>query len=371
MTDWFAEIYEQDFESAVSAARRVLPSEDEALDVAQTIFTRVWCQGSTVKRLYTPGYFARAARNEALNVRKRLRRRDAFRSVVRANNRRCKRPDDSLHAVEIDEAVAVALKRLPARCQIVARLRYESSMTVSEIGTQMGISDKAVEKQLARARRHLKALRKFVESDGGGLMASELLYGGRRPLCRQGRMSTHMQVCGCTAPPRVQSHETGTLDRTRYECAKDMTLLSTAWISFLAPNASSSRWLVLIALLGSACAPEDQSGAFTRDVHYNEAEMNSARTLEVDAGDQVCADNLPECQFTDLTIVAAAPTGSTLLGDAGGQLYQFDPAGRFVRPIGRIGEGPGEYRAVMDASVRESGEIDVVDIRRLDRKSVV
>jgi RNA polymerase sigma factor (sigma-70 family) len=50
------------------------------------------------------------------------------------------------------------IERLPRRCAVVCRLVYLEELTHSEAARALGMSVKAVEKQVARARRRLRSL---------------------------------------------------------------------------------------------------------------------------------------------------------------------------------------------------------------------
>lgn len=65
-------------------------------------------------------------------------------------------------------------------------------------------------------------------------------------------------------------------------------------------------------------------------------------------------------QIQDLSV---APDGSIFVADLHPQsVRQYDPAGRFVRQIGREGEGPGEYRSLLGIEVLSGGNLAVWDL---------
>src|SRR5690606_17795069 len=81
------------------------------------------------------------------------------------------------------------------------------------------------------------------------------------------------------------------------------------------------------------------------------------------------AGDTPESTFGQVSILAVMPDGGVLLMDSksldGLIVRHFDANGKFVRNIGRKGEGPGEYmRTNMTVSVGKDG---VIVLRDSDR----
>ena len=73
------------------------------------------------------------------------------------------------------------------------------------------------------------------------------------------------------------------------------------------------------------------------------------------------ADGPPEQTFSSIAEIAIGPDGSIFVLDRpnGGTpfLRQYDAAGRFLRTIGRAGDGPGEYRAPSGLAVLRDGRV--------------
>ncbi len=178
------------------SAFEVLEDEDAAADAAQEVFRRLLAQ-ERWKQIDAPGrYFRMAGRNEAL---RRLRSRqhvvgdaeiDQWLSPLPG-------PDDPVEGAEFQRNLSKVLTRLPERCAEIVSLVVLRRWTQAEIAAHFGISVKAVEKQMARARRHLPSLVerdeegqfRWVSSfeDGGGvrLFACRYSWVRRRRACCQ------------------------------------------------------------------------------------------------------------------------------------------------------------------------------------------
>lgn len=153
----------------VAVGRRMLADADEAEDVAQEVFLRVWRHAEKWK----PG----AARFEtwmhrvAINLcYDRLRKR---RDVVM--DEPPERADDSpsafdaAHGRDVAAAVELALNALPDRQRAAIALCHYQEMTNIEAAAVMDVSVEALESLLSRGRR---ALRKALQSAHSELLAS-------------------------------------------------------------------------------------------------------------------------------------------------------------------------------------------------------
>lgn len=138
-------------------AYRMLGDAAEAEDVAQETFLRLWRSLDTW-RADAPliHWLQRVAYNLCID---RLRRR---RPVSLENAPEPLDPADSpagsLHRLELAEAVAQAIGRLPERQRAAVVFVHQEGLSNIETAELMGISVEAVESLLARARRSLRIM---------------------------------------------------------------------------------------------------------------------------------------------------------------------------------------------------------------------
>lgn len=164
------------------AAFHVLQCDDDAQDAAQRVFMRLWKSGGWRHIQRPASFFAEAGRREALSI---LRRRPPSFTSSEAAFALQSRPIDpgmasaAAHADRLRDALRV-IERLPPRCRLAFTLVVFEGMTHVEVARHLGISVKAVEKQVARARRHLLSLNEDGEVssflDGGGVGSPCRLY---------------------------------------------------------------------------------------------------------------------------------------------------------------------------------------------------
>ena len=139
-------------------AQRMLGDAQEAEDVAQEAFVRIWRQAPKWK----PGVarFDTWLHRVALNLcYDRLRRR---REVAQAEppERAYEgpAPDRGLQAQDVGRRVSAALQRLPKRQREAIVLCHYQEMGNIEAAAVMGVSVEALESLLGRGRRALRAL---------------------------------------------------------------------------------------------------------------------------------------------------------------------------------------------------------------------
>jgi RNA polymerase sigma-70 factor (ECF subfamily) len=163
-----AALFREHYAGLVGFVTRYVHAPDVAEEVVQEVFLRIWTQSEAEGRLeMTRAYLYGAARNQAITL---LRHEQVVRRHVA---RFAHGPEPSSGAtqqveVEADEltrAARRAIAALPERTRLVFLLSRERGLSHQEIAEVLGISLKAVEANVTRA---LKALRASL---GGALGA--------------------------------------------------------------------------------------------------------------------------------------------------------------------------------------------------------
>ena len=135
-------------------ARRRLSTPD-AEDVAQQAFEALFRAQAAGRTPQDPGayLFGTARRRVADLLRSRARRPApvALPEDWAALGERTL-PDEVLAGTEMRELVRVALGLLPGPDALVLRRRYRAGASIADIATSLGVTDKAVEMRLRRAR---------------------------------------------------------------------------------------------------------------------------------------------------------------------------------------------------------------------------
>jgi RNA polymerase sigma-70 factor (ECF subfamily) len=139
-------------------------SDEEAEDIVQDVFCRIWRMGVDWHPTGSArSYLYASVRNTAITVRNRKasEARIHERTVQEGGPERTMVPGPDAHFDGDDRAIEVwrAVAALSERRRSALRLRYEQELTVAEVGEALGITAKAAENILGRA---IKELRKQV-----------------------------------------------------------------------------------------------------------------------------------------------------------------------------------------------------------------
>jgi RNA polymerase sigma-70 factor (ECF subfamily) len=174
----FIDLYRTWWGVVCDAAEEVLASRHDAEDAAQRVFMRLWEHGTWWTIHHPRRYFYEAGRREALSSQRHrhpvpLRPLKETETPVLADP--APLPDHGLLQAERRKLAADLIGRLPRRCQEVCALVFLTGMGHREVAERLGITEKAVEKQVARGRRILRKVVGFEEwprvstfGDGGG-----------------------------------------------------------------------------------------------------------------------------------------------------------------------------------------------------------
>ncbi|MFC3944257.1 RNA polymerase sigma-70 factor [Pseudomonas gingeri NCPPB 3146 = LMG 5327] len=158
----------------LALAGRILGDADEAKDVAQESFLRIWRQAANWRS--GEARFDTWLHRVALNLcHDRLRRRkerpladdEDMIEVVDSTPP----PDEQLEATARSEQMAAALAALPDRQREAIVLQYYQELSNIEAAALMNISVEALESLLSRARRNLRSY--LAETSGEASLGRE------------------------------------------------------------------------------------------------------------------------------------------------------------------------------------------------------
>jgi RNA polymerase sigma-70 factor (ECF subfamily) len=152
----FDAVVAEHFPVMVRYASTLVPSREDAEDVAQSVLARVWRLRESWNVTTTiRTYLLSAVRNEAAN-RRRTVDADAKRQAVLLHEVHVRaavweRGEGSADALADREQVAALLATLTPRRREAVVLRYGVGLSYAEIGQVMGLSRKAAEQVVLRA----------------------------------------------------------------------------------------------------------------------------------------------------------------------------------------------------------------------------
>ena len=132
---------------------------DEALsqDVLQEAFAKLWQNCAKVARNTAEGFVFMSARNHLFNVFKRNKVRLKFQSTFRPDHT-SRDPHSLLEEKQVDEIFQQAVSELSPKQREVFLMSRIDNMKYREIAATLEISEKAVEKRMNVALKHLKSI---------------------------------------------------------------------------------------------------------------------------------------------------------------------------------------------------------------------
>lgn len=145
-----------------------LRNDSDAQDASQEVFLRLWKQEQTGKlRDDATAYMYSAARSVAIDCERRRQSHGADQNVELDESQFAELPDpqvapsdDLQHWRQGIDALVSSLEELPAKTQQIFILYHFESLTYPDIALRLGISERSVERHMARAFAHC---RKAVE----------------------------------------------------------------------------------------------------------------------------------------------------------------------------------------------------------------
>ncbi len=149
----FGELVDRYQKVVFNVAYRVLGNTQDAEDVAQTVFLKMYENIST----YNPRYqffswLYRIAVNEAVNAKKRLKQTvelvdDSFITT--------ETPHDGVVAIDVENQIGAALMSLSPESRAILILRHYQEFSYKDIAYIMELSEEKIKSRLFSARRRL------------------------------------------------------------------------------------------------------------------------------------------------------------------------------------------------------------------------
>jgi RNA polymerase sigma-70 factor (ECF subfamily) len=139
----FAELLKRHREKVYWACRRMLKSHEDADDVAQNVFIKVY---RSLNQFQEEAQFStwiyKIATNESINFLRaqKVRETDSIDNLVAEPTESSARPDEALHQSEQRAVIEAAIAALPEKQRAVFVMRYYDELSYEEIAEIVGTS---------------------------------------------------------------------------------------------------------------------------------------------------------------------------------------------------------------------------------------
>lgn len=158
MTDIeFEKLFKEHFSTLCNLAASVVKDSDEAKDVVQQVFIKLWQKRDELNiRGPVYPYLYRAVINTAYNTNSKNNKVVYLDSHPELANIPAADPESVKHQDSVNAEVRKAIDKLPPACRNVFAMSRYTSLTNKEIATELNISVKAVEKHISKAYKTLR-----------------------------------------------------------------------------------------------------------------------------------------------------------------------------------------------------------------------
>lgn len=139
-------------------ASQITLDKDEATEIVQDFFVRVWEKRSAIKESDSlKAYFFSSVKNRSLNFLKRSEIHTKTLEQLRdlTDDSALYEPDIFIES-ELQQKIKEAIEKLPPRCGEIFVMSRFQGLTNDEIATKLDISKRTVETQISNGLKHLR-----------------------------------------------------------------------------------------------------------------------------------------------------------------------------------------------------------------------
>lgn len=158
----FEAIYRRYWRRLFIAAYQRIGSRESCEELVQDIFTGLWNNRGKAHIQCLQTYLHTAVRYRVIDhIHREMARRAAIgqREHVVIDNS----TEEEVLLDDLNGALQREISKLPTRCQLVFKLSRENNLSIKQVATELGISEKTVENQLTKALKLLRMnLRHFT-----------------------------------------------------------------------------------------------------------------------------------------------------------------------------------------------------------------
>ncbi len=158
----FKQVFMSHYESLCRYAYTILKNAEEAEDVVQSMFVKIWekREGLEVKHTIR-SYLFKAVYHQCLNnLEHRTVKMKHQVQIAHETHAETQLPETFQH--ELEENIIAAINSLPDQCRIIFMMSRFDELRYAEIASHLNISVNTVENQISKALKILRAKLKDV-----------------------------------------------------------------------------------------------------------------------------------------------------------------------------------------------------------------
>ena len=153
----FEEIYVRYWKKLYSAAYKRVQSREISEELVQDIFTSLWINRHVLKIEVLSAYLHSAIKYKVINhLEKEMSRRVYAQSQVKSLVSVENSTEDSVYLNELNLALEKEIQKLPPKRKQIFKLSRQEHLSIKQVASYLGISEKTAENQLGKALKELK-----------------------------------------------------------------------------------------------------------------------------------------------------------------------------------------------------------------------
>ncbi len=152
----FEKVFRLYYKPLVGYAIRYLKSQEEAEEVVQEVFFKLWNKADSLNiKTSVKSYLFGAVRNSCLNAIQHQKTVQEYVDYTRYTTR-SELTETPLEVEELQQQINTAINKLPEKCKEIFLLSRMEEKKYKEIAEELGISIKTVENQMGKALKILR-----------------------------------------------------------------------------------------------------------------------------------------------------------------------------------------------------------------------
>lgn len=153
----FEEIYLRYWRKLYSAAYKRLMSRETAEEIVQDIFTSLWVNRHTAEIDVLSSYLITAVKYKVINnLEREMSRRQYAEAQIQASHTADNSTEETVLLNELNSALEKEIQKLPPKRKQIFKMSREDHLSIKEVASNLGISEKTAENQLGKALKVLK-----------------------------------------------------------------------------------------------------------------------------------------------------------------------------------------------------------------------
>ncbi|HMG91780.1 MAG TPA: RNA polymerase sigma-70 factor [Chryseolinea sp.] len=159
----FEEIYRRYWKRLYSMSYKRVQSREIAEELVQDIFTSLWVGKDKTLIDNLSAYLFSAIKYKVINHLAKELSRKTYADQQLAVASRDNSTEETVLLDDLEGALQEAIGKLPAKRQMIFKLHRQENLSIKQVASQLGISEKTVENQYGKAMKMLKLnLKHFI-----------------------------------------------------------------------------------------------------------------------------------------------------------------------------------------------------------------